>query len=103
GDKVVVDWAGVATAPDHHHEYAPNDIYYRTSKDGGKTWVKRLKVTDGAKAGITAGRPKVVLQNGIIHLFYIQGKMNLKEESPGLTKLNQPPWPIYYQRRPFPN
>ena len=103
GEKVVVAWAGVPTAPDEHHEYAPNDIYYVTSTDGGKTWSRRLKLTDGAKAGITSGRPEVVLQNGVIHLFYIQGNLNLKQESPGLTKLNQPPWPICYQRRNFPN
>lgn len=102
-DKVVVAWAGVETAPDGHHEYAPNDIYYVTSKDGGKTWGKRLKLTDGAKTGITAGRPEVMLQSGIIHLFYIQGNLDLKQKSPGLTKLNQPPWPIYYTQRPFPN
>lgn len=103
GDKVVVAWAGVVTAPDWHHENAPNDIYYRTSRDGGKTWGKLLKATDGVKDGFTAGRPQVALQNGVIHLFYIQGKLNLKQESPGLTKLNQPPWPIYYTQRPFPN
>jgi hypothetical protein len=102
GNKLVIAWAGVATAPDEHHEYAPNDIYYVTSKDGGETWSKRLKLTDGAKTGITSGCPEVVLQNGVIHLFYIQGKLYLKQESPGLTKLNQPPWPIYYTQRPFP-
>ena len=102
GDKIVVVWAGVRTAPDWHTEMDPNDIYYVASKDGGKTWTKPIEVTDGAKDEITAGRPQVALQNGVIHLFYIQGKLNLKQESPGLTKLNQPPWPIYYQQRPFP-
>lgn len=103
GDKIVAAWAGVQKAPDWHSKYAPNDIYYVTSKDGGKTWTEPLKVTDGAKDGITSGEPQVMLMNGVIHLTYIQGKMNLKEESPGLTKLNQPPWPIYYTQRPFPN
>jgi hypothetical protein len=102
-DKIVVAWAGIQTAPDWHNEYSPNDIYYVTSKDGGKTWTKPLKVTDGAKDGITSGKPQVALKNRVIHLFYIQGKMNLKQQSPGLTKLNQPPWPIYYQQRSFPN
>jgi len=103
GDRIVIAWAGVKAAKDGHGEYAPNDVYYVTSKDGGKTWTKPLKVTDGAKDGITSGRPQVVLLNGVIHLLYVEGKLNLKEESPGLTKLNQPPWPIYYQQRPFPN
>jgi hypothetical protein len=103
GDRIVVAWAGVLTAPDWHNECDANDIYYRTSKDGGKTWATSLKLTDSAKAGITAGRPEVALQNGVIHLFYIEGKLNLKQESPGLTTLNQPPWPIYYTQRPFPN
>lgn len=102
GDKIVVAWAGIQTAKDWHTNFDPNDIYYVTSKDNGKTWAKLLKMTDSAKEGITSGNPQVVLLNGIIHLSYIQGKMKLKEESPGLTKLNQPPWPIYYQQRPFP-
>ena len=102
GDKVVVAWAGVKTAKDWHAPSFPNDIYYATSADKGKTWTKPLRVTDNIKAGITAGEPKVVLLNGVIHLCYIQGKLNLKQESPGLTKLNQPPWPNYYQQRPFP-
>ena len=102
GDKIVVAWAGVQTAADWHAPYSPNDIYYVTSKDGGKSWTEPLRVTDNIKAGVTAGDPQVVLLNGIIHLTYIQGKLNLKQESPGLTKLNQPPWPIYYTQRPFP-
>jgi hypothetical protein len=52
---------------------------------------------------MTAGHPQVMLLNGVIHLFYIQGKMDLQQLSPGLTKLNQPPWPIYYTQRPFPD
>jgi len=103
GKKIVVAWAGISTAKDWHSANDPNDIYYVTSNDGGRTWAKLLKVTNGSKDGITSGEPQVVLLNGSIYLFYIQGKMNLKQESPGLTKLNQPPWPIYYQQRPFPN
>jgi hypothetical protein len=48
-------------------------------------------------------RPQVALHNGVIHLFYIQGEVHLKEFSPGLTKLNLGPWPIYYTQRPFPD
>ena len=103
GDKIVVAWWGIRTAKDWHSFNDPNDIYYVTSKDGGKNWTGPLKITDGAKDGITSGEPQTVLLNGVIHLFYTQGKMNLKEESPGLTKLNQAPWPIYYRQRPFPN
>lgn len=103
GDKIVVAWAGISRARDGHGEYDPNDIHYVTSKDGGKTWIGPLKVTDGAKDGITTGWPQVVLLNGIIHLTYVQGKMSVKQESPGLTKLGQAPWPIYYTRRPFPD
>lgn len=103
GNNIVVAWAGIQTAGVWHSPSDPNDIYYITSKDGGKSWTDPLRVTDNVKEGITAGDPQVVLLNGIIHLTYIQGKLNLKQESPGLTKLNQPPWPIYYQQRPFPN
>jgi hypothetical protein len=103
GDKVVVAWAGVKSDKDGRNEWDPSDIYYVTSKDGGKTWTKPLQVTDGFKAGITSGRPQVALHNGIIHLFYIQGKLNYREVSSGAAKLNQPPWPIYYTQRPFPD
>lgn len=102
GDKVVVAWAGIQNAQKYHTDYDPNDIFYVTSKDAGNTWSGPLKVTDGAKDGMTAGHPQVMLLNGVIHLFYIQGKMNLQHVG-GLTKLNQPPWPIYYTQRPFPN
>ena len=103
GNKIVAAWWGVRTGPDWHSFNDPNDIYYVTSKDGGKNWTAPLKITDGAKDGITSGEPQTVLLNGVIHLLYTQGKMNFKEESPGLSKLNQAPWPIYYQQRPFPN
>jgi hypothetical protein len=103
GNEIVVAWAGVETADDGHGDNSPNDIYYVTSKDNGKTWAKPLKVTDSAKDGITSGKPQVSLLNGVIHLFYIQGKTESRHSSPGLTKLNQPPWPIYYTQRPFPD
>lgn len=111
GQKIVVAWAGAPKAESgdahsefgDHIEFDPNDIYYVTSKDGGITWTKPLRVTDNIKAGVTAGSPQVALHNGVIHLFYIQGEVHLKELSPGLTKLNQAPWPIYYTQRPFPD
>jgi hypothetical protein len=104
GDNVVVVWAGIQTAGKQHTDMGPNDIYYVTSKNGGKTWTKPLKMTDGAKDGITAGMPQVALLNGTIHLLYIQGaKRTPKELSPGLTRLGQEPWPIYHQQRPFPD
>ena len=96
-------WAGVKNDKDGRNEYDPSDIFYATSKDGGKSWTRPMQVTDGFKAGITSGRPQVALHNGVIHLFYIQGKLNYKEVSSGMAKLNQPPWPVYYQQRPFPN
>ncbi|MCL4789109.1 MAG: hypothetical protein KJ070_20330 [Verrucomicrobia bacterium] len=103
GDNVVVAWAGIHKAGRQHSDMGPNDIYYVTSKDGGQTWTKLLKVTDGAKDGITAGMPQVALLNGTIHLLYIQGaQQSPKELSPGLTKLGQGPWPIYHTQRPFP-
>jgi hypothetical protein len=103
GDKIVVAWSGIQASGDWHYQNGPNDIYYVTSKDGGKTWTKPLRVTDGAKDGITSGEPQVMLLNGVIHLFSIQGKRDRQQLSPGLTKLNQPPWPIYYTQRPFPD
>ena len=102
GDKIVVAWAGIQTAGKLHTDYDPNDIFYVTSKDHGSNWSKPLKVTDSVKDGVTSGEPSVTLLNGVIHLFYIQGKMRLQQTG-GLTKLNQAPWPIYYTQRPFPN
>jgi hypothetical protein len=102
GNKIVVAWAGIKTGRDGHIEHRPNDIYYVTSKDAGTTWGKPINLTNAAKDGITSGRPQVVLRDGIIHLIYIQGNLNLSQESPGLTKLNQPPWPVYYRRARFP-
>lgn len=102
GQSVVVAWAGIEVANRAHSASDVNDIYYITSKDGGKTWSRMLKVTDKAKDGLTSGEPQVVLQNGVIHLLYTQGQLNLQQISTGLRKLNQPPWPIYYTQRPFP-
>ena len=103
GNNVVVAWSGIASAGKQHTEYDPNDIFYVTSKDGGKTWAKPLNITDGAKDGIVSGKPQVMLLNGVIHLFYTQGKPEKAEQlSPGLTRLSQSSWPIYYQQRPFP-
>jgi len=97
GNKVIIAWASAES------DGGPNDILYVTSKDGGKTWTNPLKVTSDAKDGKTSGEPQVMLLNGVIHLFYIQGALEKpKQISPGLTKLHQGPWPIYYQRRPFP-
>ena len=104
GDKVVVVWAGIRTADKQHTDMRPNDIYYVTSKNGGKTWTEPMKVTDGVKDGMTAGMPQLALLNGTIHLLYIQGKSEKSQElSPGLTKFDKQPWPIYYTQRPFPN
>lgn len=101
GSNLVVAWAGANGWADRN-EYGPSDIYYVTSKDGGKTWTKPIRVTHGANSGITSGRPQVALHKGVIHLFYIQGTLNYKQVSAGMVKLNQPPWPIYYQHRQFP-
>ncbi len=102
GQNVVIAWAGIEARKKAQSANDPNDIYYITSNDGGKTWSRILKVTDAAKDGLTSGEPQVVLQNGVIHLLYTQGQLNLQQISPGLRKLNQPPWPIYYTQRPFP-
>jgi hypothetical protein len=104
GNNIVVAWAGIRDAGKWHGDMGTNDVYYVTSNDGGNTWTDPLKITDGAKDGMTAGMPQVALLNGTIHLFYIQGKRaESKELSPGLTKLGGEPWPIYYTHRPFPN
>ena len=92
----MVAWSGNQTSHAAPYVGDPNDIYYATSSDGGKTWAKPLRVTDVAKDGITAAEPQVAVQNGVIHLFYVQGK-----EDPHLSRQN--PWPIYYTQRPFPN
>lgn len=103
GDNVVVAWAGIRDADKSHTYMNPNEIYYVTSKDGGRTWTKPLQVTDGAKDRKTAGMPQVALLNGTIHLLYTQGKQAAAEElSPGLTRMGGEPWPIYHTSRPFP-
>jgi hypothetical protein len=102
GNKVVVAWSGLVESIRSHGETRPSDVYYVTSDDAGDSWSKPKKITDRAKDGITSGRPQVVLLDGTIHLLYVQGKLSFKQESPGLVKLNQPPWPIYYTQRPFP-
>jgi len=104
GNNVVVAWAGIQNAGKQHSDMGPNDIYYVTSKDAGKTWAQPRKVTDGAKDGVTAGMPQVALLNGVIHLLYTQGKRaESKELSPSLSSSGGESWPIYYQQRPFPN
>jgi len=103
GDNVVVVWAGIRDAGKQHTYMSPNDIYYVTSGDSGKTWSAPLKVTDVAKDGGTAGMPQVALLNGTIHLLFTQGsQQGAAELSPGLTKLGVGPWPIYYTQRAFP-
>ncbi len=103
GDKLVVAWAGAKTGALDRNEWNPSDIYFATSRDGGKTWTKPGQVTDSFKNGITSGKPQVALCQGVIHLFYVQGKLNYQEVSSGMAKLNQPPWPVLYQQRPFPD
>ena len=102
-DKLVVAWAGAKADREGRNEWNATDIYFVTSKDGGITWTKPVQVTDGFKNGVTSGRPQVALHRGVIHLFYIQGKLNYKQVSSGMVKLNQPSWPVYYQQRPFPD
>lgn len=82
GERIVVVWVG----GESNQVGALLDIYYATSKDGGETWARPLKITDSAKDGIQTGEPQVAVQNGVIHLFYIQGK-----ENPRLHVGNQGP------------
>jgi hypothetical protein len=103
GNNVVVAWAGAKADKEGRNEWSASDIFYVVSKDSGNAWTKPIQVTDGFKLGITSGRPQVALHKGVIHLFYVQGKTTYKEASAGMVKLNQPPWPIYYQQRPFPD
>jgi Neuraminidase (sialidase) len=93
---VVATWAGIQTADKQHTYTSPNDIFYVTSKDGGKTWTEPMKVTDSAKDGGVAGYPQVVLLDGVIHLLYTQGsRKGSTEMSPGLTRSSgEDPWPI---------
>jgi len=61
----------------------PSDIFFTTSRDGGKTWKPPAQVTNNAKAGNTSISPQVALFRDTIHLFYIGGVLT-------------------YQHRPFP-
>jgi hypothetical protein len=98
GNKIVVVWQSGEPNYKPHQAGQFFDIYYATSKDGGKKWSKPLKVTDCAKDGLTSERPQVMLLNGVIHLFYAQGKWDRDAQV-----RNQGSWPVYYQQRPFPN
>jgi Neuraminidase (sialidase) len=98
GNRIVVAWSGNQVSRSCPWQGDPNDIYYATSNDCGKTWARPLRVTDVAKDGITAARPQVAIQSGVIHLFYVQGNYD-----PRLQVWNQGPWPIYYQKRQFPD
>ena len=85
GDCVVVVFGGYRK--DRNRAVArlhPSDIFLTTSGDGGKTWRPLTRVTDNAQARRTSVRPKVVLRQGMIHLFYGDGSLT-------------------YQRRPFPS
>jgi hypothetical protein len=103
GNNIIIAWAGARSDKEGRTESNASDIYYVFSKDSGNSWTKPIQVTDGFKTGITSGRPQVAVRNGTIHLFYVQGKITYKKVSAGMVKLNQPPWPILYQQRPFPN
>jgi len=94
GDKIVVAWE----SGESNKAWQSYDIYYATSKNGGKTWTRPLKVTDRAKDGITSENPQVAVQNGVTHLFYAQGKRDRNSQV-----WNQGGWPVYYQQRPFPD
>ena len=98
GNQIVVAWAGAQTAHAWGFNVDPSDIYYASSKDGGRTWARPLKITDGAKDGITSGRPQVAVKAGVIHLFYVQGKWDQNSQVH-----SQGSWPVYYQQRPFPD
>ena len=100
GNKVVVVWAGYTTSDRNHSQGEENDIFYVVSKDGGDTWTKPVRVTDKAKDGFDSATPQVMLLNGVIHLFFIQGKPEKREP---LSDWTRPGWPIYYTQRPFPN
>jgi hypothetical protein len=100
GSNVVIAWAG-APSGTNRNEWNPTDIYYVTSTNEGNSWSKIMQVTNRFKEGITSGRPQVALHGGVIHLFYVQGKLNYKV-SGGMALLNQPPWSVVYQRRALP-
>jgi hypothetical protein len=102
--KVVIVWVGAKRATEKYHsEYLSNDIFYSVSKDNGATWSEPVRVTDNIPRGMTAGYPQVELLNSVIHLFYIEGKYQPEPEVSGLRLIQQPPYDIIYQQRPFPN
>ena len=91
-------WSGYQKG---YGEFCPSDIYFTTSRDGGKTWTATARATENAKLGLVSGRPRVALHNGVIHLFYIQGQLEEHNVGAGLRLLNQSPWAIIYQHRLF--
>ena len=98
GNNIVVVWSGYQKG---YGEFCPSDIYFTTSRDGGKTWTATARATENAKLGLVSGRPRVALHNGVIHLFYIQGQLEEHNVGAGLRLLNQSPWAIIYQHRLF--
>ncbi len=84
GQNVVVVFGGYAK--DGNKAVArlhPSDIYFTTSRDGGKTWKPPARLTNNATTGLTSVRPHVALHRDVIHLIYTSGG-------------------VIYQRRPFP-
>jgi hypothetical protein len=100
GERLVVAWVGVRKGSDGHSDWSPNDLYYVTSNDSGRTWNPPARITDNASKGIVTAIPQVLIAADQIHIFYTQAKDGGGGQ--GLRLLNKPPWPIMHQQRAFP-
>jgi hypothetical protein len=101
-DIVVAVWAGVDTPTSmYHYEHNPNDIYYSISYNSGVKWSSPMRITDNLAKGMTAGRPRVLIKDGKIHVLYIQGHFALAKSN--FRLLNLPPWEVVYCSRNISN
>jgi hypothetical protein len=95
GENVVVMWAGYqGDKGKTGDEYHPSDIYFTTSRTGGKSWAPVARVTNNAKLGLASCRPHVAMYNGMIYLLYVEGRPDVNNVGVGL--------PVLIQFRPFP-
>jgi len=64
GKRIVVAWHNIETL------YTRAAIYYATSKDNGQSWSRPTKIANSENVAGAYPCPKVILQDGIIYVFY---------------------------------
>ena len=64
GERIVVAWHNIETL------YTRAAIYYVASKDNGRTWSRPMKIENSENLAGAYPCPKVILYQGVIHVFY---------------------------------